>query len=531
MSITISDCLKFPSLREARVLAGHKGLDQAISTVSVLEWAKISAMADQLFLGAELILSAFISVKDSVEEQCAAIRRLHEVGEAGLILYYVGYFLPYVDQKLIDVADELGFPLIIMPPNTYHHRYSEVMTEIQEAIFEERRKETDIVPGLLDRITKLAERQRTIDSVLRMLSDRFRCSFLLLDREGKERGFAGWPMAENELAQYFRQMIEENGGTGQQLTWKGGQVALYHCGLDTGVTKGMQLYAVDETSSLSDRMFRQAAEVVQMFGSIWNTGFLREEADGLVRAVLNDQAGAIRRISTAWHIDMKALRTIWILRSRQAEEKEPEETLIQKAVELKGFLKEQGRTVVADTFDGCLVAFMDDVPDIELNQALAEEFMAQHPDRFGGMGLAWSGGMDSIQDIRRSYMLVESCFSEVCTIFPSKNVLTLREFAFARECKELMARGGASLAASQDILSPLYGQKDEGDLLDTLAVYLIDANKNVDATAAALYVHGSTVKYRIRKIQQRLGFDISQMPAMYYLYRAAALRRLSEQER
>ena len=31
--------------------------------------------------------------------------------------------------------------------------------------------------------------------------------------------------------------------------------------------------------------------------------------------------------------------------------------------------------------------------------------------------------------------------------------------------------------------------------------------------------------------QARLGFDISQMPAMYYLYRAAALRRLSEQER
>lgn len=82
MSITVRDCLKLPSLRNAEVLAGHAGLDQYVSTVSVLEYAKTFAMANPLFLGNEIILTAFISIKDDVDAQCEAIRRLHAVGEA-----------------------------------------------------------------------------------------------------------------------------------------------------------------------------------------------------------------------------------------------------------------------------------------------------------------------------------------------------------------------------------------------------------------------------------------------------------------
>lgn len=101
MSITVRECLKLPSLRNAEVLAGHAGLDQYVSTVSVLEYAKTFAMANPLFLGNEIILTAFISIKDDVDAQCEAIRRLHAVGEAAIVLYYVGYYMENVDQKLV----------------------------------------------------------------------------------------------------------------------------------------------------------------------------------------------------------------------------------------------------------------------------------------------------------------------------------------------------------------------------------------------------------------------------------------------
>jgi len=37
MNVTVADCLRLPTLREAQLVAGAKGLDRAVSFVSVLE--------------------------------------------------------------------------------------------------------------------------------------------------------------------------------------------------------------------------------------------------------------------------------------------------------------------------------------------------------------------------------------------------------------------------------------------------------------------------------------------------------------
>ncbi len=174
MSVTISDCLKLPSLKEARVLGGHSGLNKIVSCISVLEYADLKALEPQLFFGNELIISAFVSVKDDVDAQCKAVRRLHEAGEVALVLYYVGIYLPQVDERLIKLADELDFPLIIMPPNVYSYRYSEVIMDVMTAIVNDRRLETDLVASVLDQAAQLKQRQRTPFIVLRLLSDRLR---------------------------------------------------------------------------------------------------------------------------------------------------------------------------------------------------------------------------------------------------------------------------------------------------------------------------------------------------------------------
>ena len=529
MSVTIAECLQLPALREAKCIAGHKGLNQAISTVSVLEYARISAMADQLFLGGELIITAFASVKDSVEEQCTAIQRLHDVGEVGMVLYYVGVFVPRIDQKLIDIADQLDFPLIIMPPNTYYQRYSDAMTEIHEAIFRDQQKEANIVPAIIERITKMHERQRTIDSALRLIGDRLHCSLLLLNRDGKERGFAAWPMTiSGEQAEHFRQEIEEADQLPDELLWDGKREKLYHKAFDTDAFKGLQLFAIGETSRLNENAFDQAIEIVRMFCNIWQGNSLLEEADGLVRAILNDQTAATRRISENVRIDLKKIRVMWVISYQQAPDGASGEEQLREAMKVKAFLRENGKTVVADTFDNRIVAFMEDDKYVENDQELALAFMRANQDEKKCPILIWSGGMDTIQDVRMAYMLIESCFSGVRAIYPCQEILTLREFSFAQECLRTIEEGPSSVEACSAVLQPLCGQKDEEDLLATLSAFLIDCNRNVPATADRLYVHESTVKYRINKIERRLGYDVSQMPAQYALYRALAIYRLTK---
>ncbi len=163
MAITVASCLELPSLAEAVVIAGAKGLDRPVRAISVLESASASKyLTPEIVLGDEIIITAFIASPHDVESQCNIIRILHAGGESALILFYVGIFMPSVPQKLIDIADELGFPIICMPQNRVDIPYSEVIREIMELIFRrmlranawrsdpEREVEAEFVQVLLD---------------------------------------------------------------------------------------------------------------------------------------------------------------------------------------------------------------------------------------------------------------------------------------------------------------------------------------------------------------------------------------------
>ena len=44
MSVTIADLVKLPSLRDACVVAGAKGMNKAVASISVLEYANAQAL-------------------------------------------------------------------------------------------------------------------------------------------------------------------------------------------------------------------------------------------------------------------------------------------------------------------------------------------------------------------------------------------------------------------------------------------------------------------------------------------------------
>jgi len=175
MSITVADVLKLPSMRGAKVLGGAKGLSRIVSSISVLEYAQINPMQTTLlqnieFLGNELAITGFMNNPEDVELQCTNLRRMADIGEVGVILFYVGIVMKKVDKLLVDVADELDFPLICMPENQMNQRYSEVICEVMELIHRDRMSSTSLATELLEQAAGLPVHQRTVDSMLRMLA-------------------------------------------------------------------------------------------------------------------------------------------------------------------------------------------------------------------------------------------------------------------------------------------------------------------------------------------------------------------------
>ena len=143
MSVTVSDLLKLPSLRQAKVLGGAGGLQKVVSSISVLESTDPSVLISEVFprdkySGSEIVITGFLNCINDVDRQCLNLMRLIDGGEVGLVLYYVGVYLPRVDQRLIDIADAHDFVLICMPEGQRHLRYSDLITDVTECIYRDR---------------------------------------------------------------------------------------------------------------------------------------------------------------------------------------------------------------------------------------------------------------------------------------------------------------------------------------------------------------------------------------------------------
>jgi len=203
MSVTVADCLKLPALKESNVVAGYSGLNRPVSSLSVIEYPDMVMLSQGLLAGNEILISALVSIKDDVDAQCFLIRHLHSMGEAGLILYYVGIFIPYIDEKLLKTADELSFPLIVMPIGRTEFRYSDVIMEVLELVIADRKQKRYYVSEMVNRISMLQAQFRTMNSVLRLLSDELHCTLLLADRYLTRKATASWPISKQwDYAKY-----------------------------------------------------------------------------------------------------------------------------------------------------------------------------------------------------------------------------------------------------------------------------------------------------------------------------------------
>ena len=142
MSVTVSDLLKLPSLQHARVIGGAGGLKKVVSSISVLESTDPGVLINEVFRhnkypGSEIVITGFLNCINDVECQCSNLLRLIEGGEVGMVLYYVGVYLPRVNRRLIEIADANDFVLICMPEGQRHLRYSDLITDVTECIYKD----------------------------------------------------------------------------------------------------------------------------------------------------------------------------------------------------------------------------------------------------------------------------------------------------------------------------------------------------------------------------------------------------------
>jgi DNA-binding PucR family transcriptional regulator len=160
----------------------------------------------------------------------------------------------------------------------------------------------------------------------------------------------------------------------------------------------------------------------------------------------------------------------------------------------------------------------------ELAAALHEQLFQSGRQEY----LVICNNMVNTTDVRRSYLAIGDFLDTARLIQPRKRIFTVQEILFAQKCQAIIAQGEQAVNGCLAVLTPLGGDGGElqQDLRNTLAVYLLDADASVTQTADLMFLHKNTIKYRLQRISDKLGFNVDKMPETISLYDAAALRRI-----
>lgn len=505
MSLTVRKVLELPSLRGAKLAAGASALERTVSSVSVLEYSTPNETQNRLFEainfeGNELVITAFSSICDDVEAQKNAIRRLSEAGEVGLLLYYVGTFVPYIAEDVVKTADSLNFALIEMP-HSMSLRYSDAISEISEAILKEEKEESNFVTEILEDVSLLPPELRSVSTVLRMLRDRLRASLILSDTSGNVINISTFPHGrENELKDCMETGAPDS-------SWYVFRTVIQGKGI-----KPLTLTIIRENGSpLLQHQISMTVETLHLFLVIWSPNHGEAIIAELVRAILQDESLRMRRLAAMFSIDVKSLDTMFVLRSRK-----DMETMLEKVkTEISPYVSRP----IVDLYNGSIVLFLAS----NLGNGIIEAISDLLSDK--DCLLAKAFDLRDTGEVRKAFLEIQASMSTAARVY-GKNVLNLADIQLVNCFFPIIEKGEEEIAK---VLSPLRIIEESEDaeiLMQTLETFFLDTDLSTLQTSKLLNVHNNTVKYRIRRISGLMHADIAKAPQSVVLYRAMMMRRI-----
>lgn len=526
MSISLADVLRLPSMAGAKVLSGHNALNQPVDSVNVLEYAEIGSELEQFFSsnhyeGSEVIITAFSNIRNDVDSQCENIRRYHRIGAVGFILFYVGFLLPEVDQRLIDLCNELDFPLICMPEGRINIRYSEVIGEIMFEVFRSRQKESYFVSELLQRMSDLPSHQRNINALMRMLSDHLQATVILTDPLSHDFLCVCWPRFLLDTVQSnLNSWLKKLEGQDSLSVLLGDSIGyIQRCPILFNDPSERRVYLLKYKDPLPDSILWQASELIRLFINIWSNNPRKMVTTEIVRAIINDDVRQMTRLSQLFNIEIAKLNQMWFFHPKENTQQYSEDTV----QEIADYFSARYDLLLISYYEENLVVFTCAPPRYDQRQELLDEICSLLTRIAFNHDIVCYDCLQTTKSMRNAYLDSVAYLSAARKLYPCKAVICSSDIIFAKQCCALM-NDHENLQQYLDILNQL--QDSNPVLIPTLEAYLLDTSSNMAQTAKHLFVHLNTIKYRLHLTRDLFGYVPSHMPDAYPLYMAVSLHRL-----
>jgi purine catabolism regulator len=174
--VAVSDILGLPPLSQARIVAGHAGVDRVIRSVNVMEvpdildWVKPN----------ELLLTTAYPLREDPAALAQLIPHLVDRGLAGMAIKPTRY-IGAIPPGMIEDADRLAFPLIELPPPA---SFNEIIVAVLSVILDIQSIRLQRAAEIHDRFTKIVLGGGGLRPIAEALADSIAMPVAIVDGQG-----------------------------------------------------------------------------------------------------------------------------------------------------------------------------------------------------------------------------------------------------------------------------------------------------------------------------------------------------------
>lgn len=516
MKVTVRDCLELSTFKGAVVAAGEEGLDNEVKAISVLEATapnEVKAYADEKD---ELLLTGFFAVRDDAQKQCQIVKQVASDGHAALVVFYVGAVVRSLDKSVINTAESAGIPLIVMPKDS-RVLYSHVIAQVMEKILYGSNFSNRLISNTIFHLLNFekhssfqsAVREAAINNDFQMIllsedfnpilsvETRHKTTIAEAIRMGKER------QVEKQSEVYT--LIDVNG-------------VLTYWGPVTINNDKYFMFIVDNEDSYSAGEITKLAEIIELAMGMWKYTPERDARAEFIKALMRGNKSLAYTLKDEAGIESIDILSVFFAKG------------INQGI-LAEFEKQEGLRIMkiseGDETYGMILIDRDD-PEVEIDGkgSCVKLFNKLKEDK--SVRIFHVTGLDGIEGAGDAYRLISESWSFVQNVFPYKRVFTKYELALVSNCINIQLQGGYVKKNYIELLEPFKGAgENKGkQLLDTLETFVLDAGMNSGKTAEFMGIHTNTVQYRLKRINDVLGVEITGNRVIPGLTIALALKRL-----
>jgi len=543
--VAIRDILKMESMKNCHILAGEDGLNKIITQVNVMADPDILNWVDR---GEFLLTTAYFFKTSDLTTQLNLIRESSKKKLSGIgIKVY-----PYLDKlpdEVIDIANELGFPIIELD---YNVPFTDIMTPVFKEIFDRQSSIIRKVETLHKDNMKVVLKGGGIEDILGNLSKSIENPILVKDHHFEEcihigeSGDALYKVLVEDINQSLRKSksaLKMNKSSKDQVIVNGKSIDrlmvpiivrnnVYGHLITYGVWRELtnfDVLSLESTSNVIAMEFLKRISVQEV-----ENKYKAEFFEDLISLDSKRKEKALER-ANYYRFDKDGHYSILTVLFESPEDEKPDDDVYNQALIKAMYMidlacRDGSRTyLMANKGRKIHILFMwknrdEHAKNVSATAGTIENILNTKMNTLSfriGIGRVYRGLENTYKSLRDAEKAVEASVNFVEDKIIDFDGLGIYKIFCQDHLKEEL------ISFYEATLKPLvlYDRKRDTELVKSLVIYF-ETNGNLKKMSEKLFTHYNTVLYRINRIQEITGKNLDDEGERYGLQTALKIMKI-----